>query len=130
MLTSSAPALGDTLRFYGLVFDDHGTLRMDCAQISSGGDRAFTIGVRPAQVASGAVAGDSGKSTWGGMLRAPVGGRPRDLPEPLPRCAAHLGPSPASVCLAFPAMDLGQGSPKLRAKGRPANERRHIGGPV
>ena len=36
MLTSSAPALGDTLRFYGLVFNDHGTLRMDCAQISPG----------------------------------------------------------------------------------------------
>jgi hypothetical protein len=35
-LTSSAPAPGDTLRFYGLVFNDHGTLRMDCAQISSG----------------------------------------------------------------------------------------------
>ena len=29
-------ALGDTLRFYGLVFNDHGILRMDCAQISSG----------------------------------------------------------------------------------------------
>ena len=37
MLTSSAPAFGDTLRFSGLVFNDHGTLRMDCAQISAGG---------------------------------------------------------------------------------------------
>lgn len=36
MLSASAPALGETLRFYGLVFNDHGTLRMDCAQISSG----------------------------------------------------------------------------------------------
>lgn len=36
MLTSSAPAPGDTLRFYGLVFNDHGTLRMDCARISAG----------------------------------------------------------------------------------------------
>jgi hypothetical protein len=36
MLTSSAPAPGDTLRFYGLVFNDHGTLRMDCARISPG----------------------------------------------------------------------------------------------
>jgi len=36
VLTSPAPALGDTLRFYGLVFNDHGTLRMDCAQISAG----------------------------------------------------------------------------------------------
>jgi hypothetical protein len=36
MLTGSAPAPGDTLRFYGLVFNDQGTLRMDCAQISPG----------------------------------------------------------------------------------------------
>jgi len=36
MLTSSAPAPGDTLRFYGLVFNDHGALRMDCARISPG----------------------------------------------------------------------------------------------
>jgi hypothetical protein len=36
MLTSSAPAPGDTLRFYGLVFNDHGTLRLDCARISPG----------------------------------------------------------------------------------------------
>jgi hypothetical protein len=36
MLTSSAPAPGETLRFYGLVFNDHGTLRMDCAQVSAG----------------------------------------------------------------------------------------------
>jgi len=36
MLTSSAPAPGDTLRFDGLVFNDHGTLRMDCARISPG----------------------------------------------------------------------------------------------
>jgi hypothetical protein len=27
---------GNTLRFYGLVFNDGGTLRMDCAQISDG----------------------------------------------------------------------------------------------
>jgi hypothetical protein len=36
MLTPSAPAPGDTLRFYGLVFNDHGTLRLDCARISPG----------------------------------------------------------------------------------------------
>jgi hypothetical protein len=36
MLTSSAPAPGDTLRFWGLVFNDHGTLRMDCTRISPG----------------------------------------------------------------------------------------------
>jgi hypothetical protein len=27
---------GGTFRFYGLVFDDNGTLRMDCAQVSDG----------------------------------------------------------------------------------------------
>jgi hypothetical protein len=36
ILSPSAPAPGDTLRFYGLVFNDHGTLRMDCARISPG----------------------------------------------------------------------------------------------
>ena len=36
MLTAAAPAPGDTLRFSGLVFNDQGTLRMDCAQVSPG----------------------------------------------------------------------------------------------
>lgn len=36
MLTPAAPAPGDTLRFHGLVFNDQGTLRMDCAQVSTG----------------------------------------------------------------------------------------------
>jgi hypothetical protein len=36
VMLTSAPAPGDTLRFYGLVFNDHGTLRMDCARISPG----------------------------------------------------------------------------------------------
>lgn len=36
MPTSSAPAPGATRRFYDLVFNDHGTLRMDCARISPG----------------------------------------------------------------------------------------------
>ena len=35
MLTAAAPATDDTLRFYGLVFNDHGTLRIDCAQVSA-----------------------------------------------------------------------------------------------
>jgi len=29
-------AAGSTLRFYGLVFNDNGTLRIDCGQISYG----------------------------------------------------------------------------------------------
>lgn len=36
MLSTSPPSPGDTLRFYGLVFNDGGTLRMDCARILDG----------------------------------------------------------------------------------------------
>lgn len=35
-LNTEPLAPGSTLRFYGLVFNDNGTLRMDCAQISDG----------------------------------------------------------------------------------------------
>jgi Domain of unknown function (DUF5666) len=35
-LNSQILGPGSTLRFYGLVFNDNGTLRMDCAQISDG----------------------------------------------------------------------------------------------
>jgi hypothetical protein len=35
-LNSQALASGNTLRFYGLVFNDNGTLRMDCAQVNDG----------------------------------------------------------------------------------------------
>jgi len=35
-LNTQALAPGDTLRFYGLVFNDNGTLRMDCAQVNDG----------------------------------------------------------------------------------------------
>jgi hypothetical protein len=35
-LNTNALAAGSNLRFYGLVFNDHGTLRMDCAQINDG----------------------------------------------------------------------------------------------
>jgi hypothetical protein len=35
-LNIQALAPGSTLRFYGLVFNDNGTLRMDCAQVSDG----------------------------------------------------------------------------------------------
>ncbi len=34
--TQQPLAAGSTLRFYGLVFNDNGTLRMDCAQVSDG----------------------------------------------------------------------------------------------
>jgi hypothetical protein len=31
-----SPSVGGIFRFYGLVFNDSGTLRMDCAQIAAG----------------------------------------------------------------------------------------------
>jgi hypothetical protein len=36
MLNSSTVSVGALFRFYGLVFNDNGTLRMDCAQINDG----------------------------------------------------------------------------------------------
>jgi hypothetical protein len=36
MLNQSSAAAGSIFRFYGLVFNDNGTLRMDCAQINDG----------------------------------------------------------------------------------------------
>jgi hypothetical protein len=36
LLNSDLIGVGGTLRFYGLVFDDDGTLRMDCAQVEDG----------------------------------------------------------------------------------------------
>jgi len=35
-LNSQPPASGGTFLFYGLVFNDNGTLRMDCAQVNDG----------------------------------------------------------------------------------------------
>ncbi len=36
MLSSSSISVGGLFRFYGLVFNDNGTLRMDCAQVNDG----------------------------------------------------------------------------------------------
>ncbi len=36
MLNTGSPVIGLAQRFYGLVFNDGGTLRMDCAQVSDG----------------------------------------------------------------------------------------------
>jgi hypothetical protein len=36
MLNTAPIAVGSVVRFYGLVFNDNGTLRMDCAQINDG----------------------------------------------------------------------------------------------
>jgi hypothetical protein len=38
LLNTKALAAGSTLRFYGLVFNDNGTLRIDCAQVNDGVD--------------------------------------------------------------------------------------------
>lgn len=36
MLNTQTLTAGNTMRFYGLVFNDNGTLRMDCAQVNDG----------------------------------------------------------------------------------------------
>jgi hypothetical protein len=36
LLNSNAIAVGSVLRFNGLVFNDNGTLRMDCGQVNDG----------------------------------------------------------------------------------------------
>jgi hypothetical protein len=36
LLNTQPLAVGSTVRFYGLVFNDNGTLRMDCAQVNDG----------------------------------------------------------------------------------------------
>jgi hypothetical protein len=36
MLNSTSVGVGGVFRFYGLVFNDNGTLRMDCAQVNDG----------------------------------------------------------------------------------------------
>lgn len=51
-LNTQPLAVGSTLRFYGLVFNDNGTLRMDCAQVNDG--VAFTA---PANTSSQAQVG-------------------------------------------------------------------------
>lgn len=36
LLNTSPLATGSLIRFYGLIFNDGGTLKMDCAQVSNG----------------------------------------------------------------------------------------------
>jgi hypothetical protein len=36
MLSSSSVSVGGVFRFYGLVFNNNGTLSMDCAQVNDG----------------------------------------------------------------------------------------------
>jgi hypothetical protein len=57
-LNTQALATGSTLRFYGLVFNDNGTLRMDCSQVNDGvastpqTANAKDSQVRPLQISS------------------------------------------------------------------------------
>lgn len=53
-LNTQALALGNTLRFYGLVFNDNGTLRMDCSQVNDG--------VTTSSQASSSARADAGQS--------------------------------------------------------------------
>lgn len=42
-LNTQSIAAGNTLRFYGLVFNDNGTLRMDCEQVNDGVSLAASV---------------------------------------------------------------------------------------
>ena len=56
MLNTQALAAGGMLRFSGLVFNDNGTLRMDCAQVNDGVDfTAPPSGSQQAHMEKGAV---------------------------------------------------------------------------
>jgi hypothetical protein len=57
MLNSEALAVGSTLLFNGLIFNDNGTLRMDCGQVNDG-----------VAVQSGTQAAVAGHSTQGGVV--------------------------------------------------------------
>jgi hypothetical protein len=65
-LNTTALNPGNTLRFYGLVFNDSGTLRMDCAEVNDG--VAFTA---PANPASRLQVGQSGASIRQGSASLP-----------------------------------------------------------
>jgi len=56
LLNSQPLAVGGTWRFYGLVFNDNGTLRMDCAQVNDGVDfTAQPSASQQARMVKGAV---------------------------------------------------------------------------
>jgi len=52
MLNTHTLAEGNTQRFYGLVFNDNGTLRMDCAQVDDGVAFAPTTNASKSEVGS------------------------------------------------------------------------------
>ncbi len=53
MLNSQPLAEGGTFRFYGLVFNDNGTLRMDCAQVNDGVAQTQSQGSRRSHLTRG-----------------------------------------------------------------------------
>jgi hypothetical protein len=55
MLNSQPLGVGGTFRFYGLVFNDNGTLRMDCAQVNDGVSEAQSSGTQRGQLQPGAA---------------------------------------------------------------------------
>jgi hypothetical protein len=66
MVNTQALAAGSTLRFYGLVFNDNGTLRMDCSQVNDGvADTSQATTVQKSGMAKGVVTQSRGS---GGRL--------------------------------------------------------------
>lgn len=60
-LNTQALAVGSTLRFSGLVFNDQGTLRMDCAQVNNGvTGSSQSNSARHAKISQGRIAGPAG----------------------------------------------------------------------
>jgi hypothetical protein len=53
LLNSQPLAEGSTFRFYGLVFNDNGTLRMDCSQVNDGVVDTQPQGSRQSQLTKG-----------------------------------------------------------------------------
>jgi hypothetical protein len=53
LLNRQPLGVGGTFRFYGLVFNDNGTLRMDCAQVNDGVSEAQSSGTQRGQLQPG-----------------------------------------------------------------------------
>jgi Domain of unknown function (DUF5666) len=72
-LNTESLSTGSTLRFYGLVFNDNGTLRMDCAQVSDG----------PTTSASGNATGSVQAGRMRTQIRPGMNGLPRIIDRSL-----------------------------------------------
>jgi hypothetical protein len=78
LLNSQSLASGGTFRFYGLVFNDNGTLRMDCARVNDG--VAFTA---PSN-SNIAVAGKAPATEVQTIVRKGPGGLPQTITTATP----------------------------------------------